>query len=120
MKNIVYSMAVLLFLGGTNTGDAPGSPALKRVDKFRVMRHIDGWRPLDRRTLIVWASPSKPYLVELSRDSFGLRYASTIGVTSTAGNVYERFDCVVVDGVRYPIGAISELDPETARQMKKT
>jgi hypothetical protein len=34
--------------------------------------------------------------------------------------VYERFDCVVVDGVRYPIGAISELDPETARQMKKT
>lgn len=125
MKNMIWTTAMLVFLGGTaqaatDAAEASATQDLKRVDKFRVMRSIDGWRPLDRNTLIIWASPFKPYLVELSRNSFGLRHAFAIGVTSTVGSVHERFDSVVVDGVRYPIEAIYELDQETARQMKRT
>lgn len=124
MRKAILATAMLIFLGSTAqaetaAADASGADDLKRVEKFRIMRNIDGWRPIDRNTLIIWTSPSKPYLVELKRNSHGLRHAFAIGVTSTAGSVYERFDSVVVDGFRYPIEAIYELDAETARQMKR-
>ena len=125
MKKFVSSAVLLAFLGtaahAAATGpETPGAETMKRVDKIRLVRSIDSWRPIDRDTLIVWTSPSRPYLVELSRRSPELRHAMAIGLTSTAGSVYERFDSVVVGGLRYRIEAIYELDPEAARQIKRT
>jgi Family of unknown function (DUF6491) len=124
VKKAILATAVLVFLGGTahaknDSADYADSYDLERVGKFRIMNRLDGWRALDRNTLIVWSSPFRPYLVELTRDSHGLRHAFAIGITSTAGSVYERFDSVVVDGFRYPIEAIYELDAKTARQLKR-
>jgi hypothetical protein len=124
VKKAILATAVLVFLGGTahataDSTDYAGTYDLERVGKFRIMHSLDGWRALDRNTLIVWTSAFRPYLVELTRDSHGLRNAFAIGITSTAGSVYEKFDSVVVDGFRYPIEAIYELDAETARQMKR-
>ena len=36
------------------------------------------------------------------------------------GTVYAKFDSVIVDGIRYPIRAIYQIDPKTARHMKET
>lgn len=92
--------------------------AMEPVDGIWIAHRLDGWRPIDRDTLIIWATPFRPYLVELSRPSNGLRFAEAIGVTSTAGTVYAKFDSVIVDGFRYPIRAIYSIDRDTAREMK--
>ena len=92
---------------------------MRPVDHIWTFDGMDGWRPISRDSLIVWATAFRPYLIELSRPSFGLRFEQTIGVTSTGGSVYAKFDSVIVDGIRYPIRAIYELDPKTARHMKR-
>lgn len=125
MRTVIRMTLLLCLLCGT----AQAMPAmagdhqigdLQRVDRIRVMRNIDGWRPLDSDSVIIWATPFKPYLVVLARKAHDLRFANVIGVTSTAGTVYDRFDSVVVNGWRYPIAAIYELDRDTARHLKAT
>ena len=74
------------------------------------------WRPVARDQLIVWASPSRAYLVKIWRPVQSLRFVDTLGVTRTAGRV-TTFDRVIVDGQRLPIKAIRRLDPQVAREM---
>ena len=78
---------------------------------------ISNWRPVSRDELIIWASPSKPYLVKIWRPFTSLRFVQAIGVTSTAGRV-TRFDSVIVDGQRLPIISIAALDRETAKELR--
>jgi len=52
--------------------------------------------------------------------SYDLRFVQHIGVTSSAGTVFAKFDSVVVDGRRIPIQSIYALDRYTARHMKKS
>ena len=101
-----------------NTNDKYAGAEMKPVDKMRTFNQIDGWRPINRDTLIIWATPFKPYLVELTRPTQHMRFEQTIGVTSTAGTVYAKFDDVIVDGIRYPIKAMYEIDRFHARHMK--
>jgi hypothetical protein len=75
------------------------------------------WRPVSRDQFIIWASPSKPYLVKIWRPFTSLRFVHSIGVTSTTGRV-TRFDNVIVDGQRLPIKSIVALDPETAKELR--
>jgi hypothetical protein len=89
--------------------------APEAVDEFHFFGRLDSWRAVDRNTLIVWTTPFKPYLIELKRPASGLRFAEVIGLTSTAGTVYTRFDTVRVDGFRYPIRSIYRLTKEQAR-----
>lgn len=125
MKTILLTAVSLICFAGAAqassvTSDHDGFTGPERVSEIHAFRSIDGWRPIDDDTLIVWATPFRPYLLELSRRSFDLRFADVIGVTSTAGTVYEKFDDIVVGGLRYPIKAIYKLDPESARHMKPT
>jgi len=124
MKTLLWTVVLLSGLAGTAAAKtppaAPDGGAPERVSSMHVFGSIDGWRPLDDQSLIVWTTPSRPYLVQLSRRSFDLRYSTVIGVTSTAGTVYEKFDNVVVNGWRYPIRAIYRLDRDTARHMKRS
>jgi len=90
-------------------------PQPEPIDQFNFFGRLDGWRAVDRDTLIVWTTPFKPYLIELRRPAGSLRFAEVIGLTSTAGRVDARFDEVRVDGFRYPIRAMYRLTKEQAR-----
>ncbi len=78
---------------------------------------FNNWRAVSRDELILWASPSKPYLVKIWRPFTSLRFVHTIGVSTTAGRV-SKIDYVIVDGQRYPIKSIVALDRETAKEMR--
>lgn len=78
---------------------------------------LHNWRAISRDELIIWASPSKPYLVRIRRPFRSLRFVHTIGVSSTTGRI-TRFDNVIVAGQRLPIMSIVALDRETAKSLK--
>ena len=78
---------------------------------------FSNWRAVGRDELIIWASPSRPYLVKIWRPYTSLRFVHTIGVTSTIGRV-TKFDNVIVDGQRLPIKSIVRLDRETAKELR--
>jgi len=122
-KLVLVALLTVGFAGIARAADTTGDVAtadMSRVDHTHVFNRLDSWRPIDRDTLIIWATPFRPYLVELSRPSFDMRFENTIGVTSAAGTVYARFDDVIIDGMRYPIRAIYKLDRNTARHMRKS
>jgi len=93
--------------------------ALEQIDRFHFFGRFDSWRAVDRETLIVWTTRSKPYLIELRRPSPQLRFAHAIGITSTVGMVHSRLDDVYVDGWPYRIKAIYRLTAEQARNWKR-
>jgi hypothetical protein len=104
------------------TSSAPGAglqPGYEQIDSFHFFGRLDNWRAIDRDTLIVWTTPSRPYLVELMRGSPDLRFAQVIGITSTIGRVNAKLDSVVVRGSDYPIRAIYRLDREQARELRQ-
>jgi len=124
MKNLYLVTALILGVAGVThaspeTSPGAGHAGFEQVQRIRIAGQIDGWRNLDDRSIIVWATPFDPYLIELSRRSPDLRYTNTVGLTSSAGSVHEKFDSVIVDGIRYPIKAIYKLDRKSARTMKK-
>ena len=121
MKSI--SLATLLVLAAAAPAGAAvessaeaAQPRYAQVDGFRFFGRLDSWRAVDRDTLIVWATPARPYLVELMRPSPGLRFAQSIGLTSTVGRVNAKLDSVIVRGIDYPIEAIFELSRDEARR----
>jgi len=75
------------------------------------------WRAISRDELIIWASPSRPYLVKIWRPFRSLRFVHTIGVSSTTGRV-TKFDSVIVDGQRLPIKSIVALERTIAKDLK--
>ena len=90
-----------------------------RVHRMSVLGRLHGWSDLDSKSLIVWATPFRPYLIETSRRIPDLKFAQTIRLTSSAGYVDEKFDSVIVRGLRYPIQGIYKLDPASARDLQK-
>ena len=116
----LLSVGLLGMSQAANATEHAASGDMVAVKYFQTFDRMDGWRAISRDTLIIWATPFRPYLVKLSRPSFDLRFEQTIGVTSTGGAVYAKFDSVIVDGIRYQIRAIYKLDPKTARHMKET
>ena len=124
MKKLI--LATLLGVGlvgmsqAANATERAAAGDMRAVKYFRTFDGMDGWRPIGRDSLIIWATPFRPYLVKLTRPSFDLRFEQTIGVTSMGGTVYAKFDSVIVDGIRYPIRAIYQIDPKTARHMKES
>ena len=94
---------------------APGIDQLQAVKSFSVLTRLHSWRPVDEDTLIIWATPFRPYLVELAYPSHDLRFSDAIGLTSVAGRVHAKFDSVKVRGFRYPIEAIYEMTRDEAR-----
>ena len=103
----------------TDTQAADQTAAYEQVSDFHYWGHLDGWRPIDGDTLILWATPFRPYLVELTRKSPDLPFAEAIGVTSTVGKVYAKLDSVLVGGTNYPIAAIYKLTRDEARNIRQ-
>jgi hypothetical protein len=96
-----------------------GGNALEQVDSFTARTGIDGWRALDGDTLIVWATPTRPYLLELDRNSTDLPFVENIGITMFNGVVRANIDEVRVRGVSYPIKKIYKLNEEQAQQLRE-
>lgn len=124
MKKIYLTAVLLLGLGGIAQASSGANRDMayedfEQVHRISVLTSLYGWREVDDHAIIVWATPFRPYLIELTRRSPDLPFSNTIGVTSTANTVYDKFDSVIVDGLRYPIKAIYKLDRESARNLKR-
>ena len=78
---------------------------------------LHSWRAISRDEIVVWASPSRPYLIKLSNRNPNLRFAHTIGVTSHTGRI-TKFESIIADGWRTPIESIVALDRETAKTLR--
>jgi hypothetical protein len=96
------------------------APEAEQVESFSILARPHSWSVVDEDTVIVWATPRRPYLIELAFPSRDLRFAHVIGVTSVGSRVYAKFDSVKVEGFRYPIDSIYELTREEARSWQRT
>jgi len=92
----------------------------EQVKSITAFGGLHSWSAIDNDTLIVWANPFRPYLIELKYPSHDLRFTNAIGVTQFGSQVHSRFDSVQVRGLRYPIGAIYKLSREEARQLTRS
>lgn len=122
----VATLAVGLSLGvgsasARSTGEVETAqlPAFEQVKSFSVLSRLHSWQALDDRTVIVWTTPFRPYLVELAFPSPDLKFSLVIGVTSVGSRVYSGFDSVNVAGFRYPIENIYKLTREEARNLAR-
>lgn len=101
---IVPAVAVAMALSACATGglrdaeklDLYRAHAGDPVGSFNFFGRLNGWTPLGDSALAVWTRPGEAYLLELSGPCQDLPFATTIGLTSSAGRVYERFDKVLV------------------------
>lgn len=87
------------------------------VDRIWSPR-ISGFKPISRKQIVIYTSPSKSYLVTLRSRATGIRFSEAIGITSTGSSIYAKFDAVVVDGFRYPIESITAIDRATAKSLR--
>jgi len=93
------------------------TPAFEQVESIPMMTRPHSWSVIDDDTVVVWATPFDPYLVELAFKSHDLRFAQVIGITQFGSRVYAKFDAVKVGGFRYPIDSIYKMSREEARNL---
>lgn len=91
-------------------GLQPGE-TVDRIQNYRV----DGWNYLDDRHIMIFAGPSRRFLIGLMSNCIGLSSAQRIGFTTTATQL-TRFDRLVVRGPgrmqqTCPISEMRELNP---------
>jgi hypothetical protein len=94
-------------------------PGFEQVDSILMMTRPHSWQAIDDDTVIVWATPFDPYLVELKFAAHDLKWAHAIGITQVGSRVYAKFDAVKVGGFRYPIDSIYKLTREEARNFAR-
>jgi hypothetical protein len=111
----LMAVSAASFARGANS--APAVPAFEQVDSILMMTRPHSWQVIDDDTVIVWATPFDPYLVELAFKSYDLRFAEVIGITQVGSRVYAKFDAVQVRGFRYPIDSIYKMTREEARNL---
>jgi hypothetical protein len=120
---LVGSVLTMVVSGGipgvvAATETATARSNYEQVPSFSALGGISNFHALDRESLIVWAGPFRPFLIELAAPSVDLRFAHTIGIRSRQDRVYAGFDSVIVEGMRYPIERIYKLSREEARSLK--
>jgi hypothetical protein len=122
----VVGLALGLGFGGAGVSAAAKSEAPRAttqaplgqpVDSFPILSRLHDWQVIDDKTVIVWATPWQPYLVQLKYPSHDLPYVQAIGVTSLGDRVYARFDSLRVAGFRYPIDNIYKMTKEEAKEL---
>jgi hypothetical protein len=99
-------------------GRADGeTPIFEQVDSIPMLTRPHSWQVIDEDTVVVWATPFDPYLVELAFKSHDLKFAQVIGITQFGSRVYAKFDAVKVGGFRYPIASIYKMTRGEAREL---
>ena len=115
----VIALAALLVVVVPATASATAGESARAVDTsiwVGTRGQPTSWRPVAPDKLVLWASPSRPYLVTVWRPVQNMRFAQRIHFSRTGGRI-TRFDRVTIDGERLPIVRIEALDRETARQL---
>ena len=125
----VVGLALGLGLGAVGVSAAAARSAAPRaaiqapvgepVDSFPILTRLHDWQVIDDKTVIVWATPWQPYLVQLKYPSHDLPFVQAIGVTSFGDRVYARFDSLRVAGFRYPIDNIYKMTKEEAKELAR-
>jgi hypothetical protein len=82
--------------------------------KSFYMSNFDGWAPVSKDELVVWAGINKAYLLKVTGYCPDLQFANAIAVTSTA-NTVDKFEKVIVGKDRC---FIQEIRPVDVKQMK--
>jgi len=124
MKKFIATMVLMFGFSSLVFANAPPDSdtnygGFERVDRISTLHGIYSWNKVDDDSIIVWVTPFRPYLVNLARTSRDLGFTDTIALTSTAGQIHEKFDSVIVHGIRYPIADIFKLDRAAANSMRK-
>ena len=110
--------SVASFARGTApAANTPAARAFEQVDSIPMLTRPHSWQIIDDDSVIVWATPFDPYLVELAFESHDLKFAHVIGITQFGSRIYAKFDAVNVDGFRYPIHSIYKMTREEARNL---
>jgi len=95
------------------------APVGQPVDSFPILSRLHDWQVIDDKTVIVWATPWQPYLVQLKYPSHDLPFVQAIGVTSFGDRVYARFDSLRVAGFRYPINNSYKMTKHEAKELAR-
>jgi hypothetical protein len=130
-RTIIRRFAALALAAGLTAGSAASfatteteidasKPTYERVDSILMMTRPYSWTAIDDDTVIVWATPFDPYLVQLKFKSHDLRWAQVIGLTQVGSRVYAKFDAVKVGGFRYPIDSIYKMTRAEARDLARS
>ena len=85
------------------------------VKQFNWLGKFDSWEPLSNDQLVVFATPTAPYLLKVWGPCRNLQFATTMGLTSTGRTVYSGLDSVIVQGQRCPISEIRPVDYQKMR-----
>ena len=104
----------------TTTEIDPTARVFEQVDSIPMMTRPHSWEVIDEDTVVLWATPFDPYLVELAFKSHDLKFAHVIGVTQFGSRVYAKFDAVKVGGFRYPIDSIYKMTRAEARDLVRS
>ena len=129
-RSMIRKLATVAVVAGLTVGSGAGfargaaavasaaqAPAFEEVDSIPMLTRPHSWQVVDDDTVVVWATPFDPYLVELAFKSHDLKFAHVIGITQFGSRIYAKFDAVKVDGFRYPIDSIYKMTREEARNL---
>ena len=95
------------------------NPAGTPVKRIVFANQIDGWHAIDQQRLILSTSPSRHYLVTLDRRAAALPFAFNVGVSTSNNAIYSGFDYIYVDGIRFGIDSIMQIDRDQMRALTK-
>ena len=62
---------------------------------FRFFSDLWSWEPLGRDLVVVYTRPSQAWLLDLDGPCQNLPFTQAIGLTSSSGTVFSRFDKVL-------------------------
>ena len=118
---LVIVSAVALLSGCAATLKKLSEPKLSYLEyagepvKSFYMRSTDnGWSPVSKDQLVVWAGINEAYLIKVAGYCPDLMFVNAVGVTSTAGTV-DKFEKVLVGRDKC---FIEEIRPIDTKQMK--
>ena len=82
-------------------------PDLETADRIRSS-NVTGWQAIDGRSLVISTSPKKHYLLILDRRLPDLKFAYSIGLSSTGNSIQTKFDCVKIVAPRPCVAGADE------------
>lgn len=84
-----------------------------REARINFVNHggIRDWRVVDRDTLLIRGTGKQWYKAELFAPAWGLNFAHAIGFDPGRGSgTFDRFSSVIVEGRRYPLRSLVEVE----------
>lgn len=80
------------------------SNAGEPVSSIHVPRNLWGWRSLGGNSLTIWTRSDTGFLLELVGHCPDMAFATSIGLTRSAGRVWAGFDSIVIQRSSRPGG----------------